>query len=160
MLRNLLFLFALVSTSMAAAGPARPDFTGNWQFDPAKSSTNTDWAAENTLVISQSGDRLYMTRLAGDAELWKGAYITDGKSRPLYKTANEETFITARWLKKELLVTVEHSMRGEIADSSMKDEDHWMLADAGQTLIHKTSDGKTLVFRKTPTEKSNSGTTH
>lgn len=160
MLRNLLLLFVLVSTSMAAVGPARPDFTGEWRFDPAKSSKDTDWVAENSLVISQSGDRLYMTRMAGDSELWKGAYITDGKSRPLYKNANEETFITARWLKKELLVTVEHATRGEIADSSMKDEDHWMLGEGGQTLIHKTSDGKTLVFRKTPAEKSSPGTTH
>jgi hypothetical protein len=160
MMRNLLLLFALASTSMAAAGPARPDFSGNWQFDAAKSSQNTDWIAENTLLITQSGDRLYMTRMAGENEIWRGAYITDGKARPLYKNANEEAFITARWMKKELLVIVEHSMRGELADSSMKDEDRWMLADTGQTLIHKTSDGKTLTFHKLPTEKSSSGAAH
>ncbi|MBV9087599.1 MAG: hypothetical protein JOY79_08955, partial [Acidobacteriaceae bacterium] len=102
----------------------------------------------NTLVIQQWGDRLEMTRMAGEAELSRGAYITDGKSRPLYKTANEQAFITAAWHKKDLVVTVEHTSRAELADSSTKDVDQWTLAENNHTLVHKTSDGKTLVFRK------------
>jgi len=157
MLRNLLLVLALVSTVMAAAGPSRPDFSGTWQFDPSKSSAKTDWSVENSLVIRQSGDRLEMDRMAGEAQLSTGAYNTDGKTRPLYKTPNEEAFLTARWSKKDLVVTVEHSSRGELADSSMKDVDLWTLADGGQTLIHKTSDGKTLVFHKVTGTKKDTG---
>jgi len=148
MLRNALLVLLLASTAVAAVGPARPDFSGTWQFDPAKSSPKADWVPENTLVIRQVGDRLEMDRMAGDAQISTGAYITDGKSRPLYKTANEQVFITARWQKKDLVVTIDHIMPGELADSSMKDVDRWTLTDNGQTLVHTTSDGKKLVFHK------------
>ena len=160
MLRKVLLLMALVSSALAATGPSRPDFSGSWQFDPAKSSAGSDWAPENTLVIRQSGDRLDMERMAGEAQLWKGTYITDGKARPLYSTANEQAFLSARWQKKDLIVTVEHVMRSELADSSMKDVDRWTLGNDGQTLIHKTSDGKTLVFQKVSQPQNSSGTTH
>src|SRR5581483_4677015 len=125
MLRNMLVVVVLAAVAVAAVGPERPDFTGTWQFDPSKSSAKTDWFPEQTLVIRQFGNRMEMDRMAGEAQLSTGAYITDGKSRPLYKTANEEAVITARWQKKDLVVTVEHMTRGEIADSSMKDVDRW-----------------------------------
>ncbi len=139
-------LLVLAATVMADTAP---NLTGTWKFDPAKSTNAKGFPADTVLTIRQIGNRVEMKYTAGDKDLSSGAYIADGQPRKTRQAKTEQAFVRVRWQKDNLVVTTNHVMMSEIGDvAPVVDTERWSLANNGQRLVCKTSDGKVLEFEK------------
>ncbi len=149
MKKSLALIFLLVVFCAAVIAATTPNLTGTWKFDPAKSIGAKGWPADMVLVIRQFGNRVEMKYRSGDKELSSGAYIADGKPRKTYHAKTEDAFVRVDWQKDDLVVTTNHVMMSEIGDMApVVDSERWSLANNGQTLVRKTSDGKVMEFEK------------
>jgi hypothetical protein len=139
----------LLLFSAAVMADTTPNLTGTWRFDPAKSTNAKGLPADTVLTIRQLGDRVEMKYRSGDKDLSSGAYIADGQPRKTYHAKTEEAFVRVRWEKDGLVVRTNHVMRSDYGDvAPVTDTERWSLANNGQTLVCKTSDGKVLEFEK------------
>ncbi len=146
--------FLLLGLAAAVLAATTPNFTGTWKFDPAKSTGGKTWPADTVLVIRQFGDRVEMKYRTGEKDLSSGVYIADGQARKTYHARTDNAFVTARWKNNDLVVTTNYQIIWEMGDTApVSDTERWSLANNGQTLVRKTSDGKVVEFEKQPEEK-------
>jgi hypothetical protein len=143
--------FLLLGLAGALIAATTPNFTGTWKYDPAKSTGGKGLPADTVLVIHQYGDRVEMKYRAGDKDLSSGAYIADGQPRKTYHAKTEDAFVRVKWQNDDLVVTTNHVIMSEIGDvAPVTDTERWSLANNGQTLVRKSSDGKVIEFEKMP----------
>ncbi len=146
------FLLLWLAGAMMAA--TTPNLSGTWKFDPSKSTGGKTWPRDTVLVIHQFGDRVEMKYRAGDKDLSSGVYIADGQPRKTYHARTDNAFVQVRWKNNDLVVTTHYQIIWEMGDTApVSDTERWSLANNGQTLVRKTSDGKVVEFEKQAEEK-------
>ena len=149
--RGLLFI-VLCAGSLAAQG-RKPNFSGTWKMDPAKSDYGTMETPQSvtrkivheepnvTMVVTQKNSRGDMTT--------EFKYATDGKEY-VNKTRLGEARSTLRWDGDALLLSTRRTVMGR----DLRIDDRWTLSADGRTMTitGKITGGAdndyTIVFEK------------
>jgi hypothetical protein len=127
------------------AGQDRPNLSGTWQFDNAKSQLHSGKAAAATWVINEDGDSIQITQ-SGDEEGKKIELkcTTDGKE---CKVSGEKG-TTSFWYNGPMLVEMEtrgdHVMRYRM---KLSDDGKTLTVEA-TSIVPQSSEGDVLVFQK------------
>ncbi len=127
-------IFILITVLVLASGlAAKPNFTGDWKLNPAKSDFG-QFPAPSKLTMSIGHDDPNLkvsTSMAGDYGefTWEAAYTTDGKEC-INKMRDNESKSTVTWDGDILLINTKTSFGG----NDMTISDKWTLSADGKTL--------------------------
>lgn len=128
--------FILILALVLAAGlaAAKPNFTGDWKLNPAKSDFGEFPApAKLTMTIGHEDPNLKVaTLMAGDYGefTWEAAYTTDGKECTNKMRDNESKSVVT-WDGDRLLINTKTSFGG----NDMTISDKWNLSEDGKSLM-------------------------
>ena len=138
----------LFSCALIAQDPSKPNFTGTWQLDPAKSELNTSHASGATWVIEEKDNSIHITEMEsakGDRKI-ELKCTTDGKECNVPSEKAKASF----WYNGPMLVEME--TKGDNATRY-----RLKLMDAGKSLnvevtyiVPQTEKSDKLVFSKQP----------
>jgi hypothetical protein len=125
-------------------GKARPDFSGTWELDHARSSrggSRSVWKNPATLVIEHRGEELRIKRTlelgGGRRETKEFTYYTDGRGEvnPMALGAGRSGTKT-KWEGARVVSYAYYGATkgfgGDLSDTAFK----WRLSDDGRTLTH------------------------
>jgi|CXWL01.1.fsa_nt_gi hypothetical protein len=157
----LLCTAALLPAALSAQSPSRPNFTGTWVMDVAKSGASTFTPTASTYTIVHVGDTLVIDRATtstnGDQVKAHMRYVVDGGTwknmLPLVGQSLEASSVL-RWAGDTLVIR-STSKNGE---EELVQVDRWTLAADGATLMMARSavyagnpiGSPTWVFAKRP----------
>jgi len=147
---------ALITIVALAAGfaAAKPNFTGEWKLNAAKSDFGEFPAPSKlTMTIGHDDPSLKVTTtMAGDYGefTWEAAYTTDGKEC-INKMRDNESKSTVTWDGDTLLINTKTSF----GDNDMTISDKWKLAADGKSLMieRKFSSSRGETVQKMTLEK-------
>jgi nuclear transport factor 2 (NTF2) superfamily protein len=126
-------LSLLLATASAAEEAPKPDFSGTWIFNPAKSRLETSVPTKSIFWIEHQDPRFKLTRTHVWDERWdtlSSEATTDGEER--YKsTGGFETWTHMYWQGEELVLDMRLAYLGEQGTNVV----HYRLADEGRTFI-------------------------
>ena len=136
-------LLALSILSAPAADPARPDFTGRWELDAAKSE-GLPPEMKQSMTVKQTGDRLEVeTKISGPQQdrTVKETYALDGKPAEFTPavltggTAKKGTR-TASWSADGSGMEVIEEAEVETSEGAdtIKGKRSWRLSEGGKVL--------------------------
>ena len=112
---------------------ARPDFSGTWRFDPAKSGLEMNAPTSSLFVIEHQDPRFKLTRThtwGERSDTLSFESTTDGEER--YKEdRGYESWTRMYWMGHELVLDMKLAHRGEKGTNVV----HYKLADEGDTFI-------------------------
>lgn len=148
----LILITVLVLASGLAA--AKPNFTGDWKLNPAKSDFGQfPPPSKLTMAIGHDDPNLKVsTSMAGDYGefTWEAAYTTDGKEC-INKMRDNESKSTLTWDGDTLLINTKTSF----GDNDMTISDKWVLSGDGKSLMieRKFSSSRGEMVQKLAMEK-------
>ena len=122
-----------LTTAVAAAEGASPDFSGTWIFNPQKSRLEMSTPMKSTFWVEHDDARFKLTRTHVWGERWDTLSLeatTDGEEHHL-KTAFSESWTRVSWLGDELVLDMRLGPRGEEGTNVV----HYRLEDEGRTFI-------------------------
>jgi nuclear transport factor 2 (NTF2) superfamily protein len=126
-------LWLVLTTAPTGAGPAKPDLSGTWEFDAAKSRLEMPAPEKSTFWIEHRDGRFKLARTHVWGERWDTFSLevtTDGQE--FYKKIGDaESWIRASWEGEELVLDMKLAHRGEQGTNIV----HYRLTDAGQTFV-------------------------
>jgi hypothetical protein len=124
----------LLLTALIAPAQQRPDFSGAWKLNAAKSSFDKQPAPKHlSFVIEHRDPRLTQFVSHGEPEgrqMAPAIYVTDGTEGSNTVMGNPLKY-TAKWGGTTLTVIT----WGSFGKNEMKLTDQWSLVDEGRTLI-------------------------
>jgi hypothetical protein len=139
---------------MAGVAVAKPNFTGDWKLNAAKSSFGEFPAPSSlTMKIGHEDPNLKVaTTMAGDfGEFsWEAAYTTDGKECTNTMRDSESKSVL-KWEGDNLLINT----KGSFGGNDMTISDKWNLSEDGKTLMieRKFSSSQGEMVQKLAMEK-------
>ncbi len=135
-MRKTLALFAaivLFSAPAWTAKDARPNFTGKWVLDPAKSNLGSvEGGISRTDIIEHKEPKLSQTitaRVPQGEQSTAMTYTTDGKENT-NTVANKPVKSTTRWEGTRLVTRLKADLRG----GSVESKEVWQLSADGKVL--------------------------
>ena len=123
----------LLTTALAAGDGTQPDFSGTWEFNPAKSKLESNPPTKSIFVIEHQDPRFKLTRTHTRGErsdTLSFEVTTDGKE--LHQKEGEyEIWTRLTWMGEELVLDMKMAYRGERGTNVV----HYRLADGRKTFI-------------------------
>lgn len=120
-----------------------PNLTGVWKLD--RDLTTARYVKDDTLVVTQTKQRVKFKYQTRDAVTGTDVFVTDGSEQNGYVTRIEKTYYRARWKAGELVIVTQHVL-DIFGYQTYKETDRWVLAPDGKTLTEKLSDGHVAVY--------------
>ena len=129
----------------------RPDFSGRWALDHARSTLRTPVAAGTRVVLEHDEPRLVQTMIGanggGDQDRLTFVYTTDGRPS-INQLRGHDVESRAAWDGNELVI--ESTLKS--ANRELRFRDHWSISDDGRTLTmaHPDDDlaGQISIFNR------------
>jgi hypothetical protein len=150
--RHPVWMFALMTVAVfmtagmlsAKSFAAKPDFTGTWKLNEAKSEIGEGrFRPSATLEVKQVQTSLTVARIRtgrdGQERKMESVYSLDGKETKT-EGQNRTTVSTAKWAEdgNSLVINSKTSFTREGQTFETKMEETWMLGDKGATLTVKS----------------------
>ena len=126
-------LCLLLSPAISAADETKPDFSGIWKFNPAKSKLEMTAPTKSIFVIEHQDPRFKLTRTHNwgeESDTWTFESTTDGKEH-YQKDGEFESWTRITWMGNELILDMKVAYEGERGTNVV----HYQLADEGMTFI-------------------------
>ena len=123
----------MLATTLAAGDGTKPDFSGTWIFNPAKSGLEKRAPTKSVFVIEHQDPKFKLTRTHtyGEKSNTLSFEVTaDGKEH-YRKDGDFETWTRLTWLGDELVLDQKMAYRGEQGTNVV----HYRLANGGETFI-------------------------
>ena len=123
----------LMTTALTAGDGTKPDFSGTWIFNPAKSRLEMTAPTKSIFVIEHRDPIFKLTRTHTRGEhsnTLTFEVTTDGKEH-YRKDGDFETWTRMTWMGEELVLDMKMAYRGEQGTNVV----HYRLADGGKTFI-------------------------
>jgi nuclear transport factor 2 (NTF2) superfamily protein len=123
----------LLATAAAAGAEKKPDFSGTWEFNPAKSRLEMTAPTKSTFWIEHRDGKFKLTR----THVWDGRWDTMSFEAPTdgeehyEKSEFSESWTRLYWMGQELVLDMKLADRGERGTNVV----HCRLANAGETLV-------------------------
>ncbi len=156
---RVLLLVLVMATAVQAATKPGNEMMGAWKFVADKSTGGENFPPDTMLIVKQFGARVYFEYWA-NKRLFQGAqYRADGKAEKAYSTPNETAMVSAKFHKKDLVITTQHLMENEIGSQSYSEADRWTISEDNKVLTAKLSTGKTITFERATPEEAKAATT-
>ncbi len=123
----------LLATALAAGDGPKPDFSGTWIFNPAKSRLESTPPTKSIFVIEHQDPNFKLTRTHTRGEKLNTLSFevtTDGKE--LHQKEGEyEAWTRLTWMGEELVLDMIMAYRGERGTNVV----HYRLNDGGETFV-------------------------
>lgn len=139
-------IFGTIGLALYLISQGRPDFSGSWAIDPARShfgSLQPPTAFERTIIQTPNQVQSFTHQNGQHGESHTGVKFTvDGKEN-LVSLHGDEARVTAKWMMSSLVVeTKRKNAEGDIVSTET-----WSLEEGGQSLLiqAKLTRGKTLI---------------
>ena len=140
----------------ATAKTKPPDISGTWRVDLDLSHGADKWDKTYRVVITQSDDEIALHYFARDGrDLGTDKFVADGVERPRWKTHIEHAYATVRWRGNKLLIDT-CSVQSSYFNQMYYTYDAWEIGEE-DTLRHKVTDGKVMIFRREGPRKTPGG---
>jgi hypothetical protein len=127
-------LFTLtVTAAPAARGETKPDFSGTWIFNPAKSKLEIDPPTKSIFVIEHRDPKFSLSRThtwGEESDAWIFDSTTDGKEH-YQKDGEFESWSRLTWMGEELILEMKVVYGGEEGTNVV----HYRLAEGGKTFV-------------------------
>ena len=127
-------LLLMLTASVAAGGEPKPDFSGTWIFNPAKSRLEMD-APPKMIWVIEFRDQKYRwtdSRTSTSGEEWAPlSSFADGKERYKKKDGDLELWTRHYWMGEELVREDKVAHDGEEGTNVV----HYRLVDGGKTYV-------------------------
>ena len=123
----------LLATALAAGEGTKPDFSGTWIFNPAKSKLESTAPTKSIFVIEHQDPLFKLTRTHTRGEKSNTLALevtTDGKEH-YRKDGEYEAWTRMTWMGEELVLDMKMAYRGERGTNVV----HYRLAEGGKTFI-------------------------
>ncbi len=128
-------LLLMLTASVAVGGEPKPDFSGTWIFNPAKSRLEMELPTKMIWVIEHRDPKITTT----STRTWKGGFddsetgtpTTIGGKEHYEKDGEEELWSRQYWLGEELVWEFKVVRAGEEGTIVV----HKRLADGGKTFV-------------------------
>lgn len=161
MKRRVLLLVLVMAAAVQALAATKPgnEMVGPWKFVAAKSTGGENFPPDTILIVKQFGARIYFEFWANKRVFQGAQYRTDGKAEKAYSTPNETAMVTAKFHKKDFVITTQHLMENEIGSQSYSEADRWIVSADNKMLTAKLSTGKTITFERATAEEAKAATT-
>ena len=128
-MKSLMMITAIAAIAIATAAPVKPNFSGTWRLDKAKSNygpVSPPNRMERKIVHEDPMLKMIIVQANDEGErTLEQVYRTDG-SESVNKVGNREVTSTAKWDGPVLVISSE---RGDFAQS-----ERWTLSEDGQVL--------------------------
>ena len=108
-------LSLLLTTTLAAQDGIKPNFSGTWKFNPAKSRLEMTAPTKTIFVIEHQDPRFRVTRTHTwdeESDTWKFESTTDGKEH-YQKDPEFESWTRITWMGEELVLDMKVVYEGE-----------------------------------------------
>ena len=131
-------LYGFTAPALYAQAEVRPNFTGTWLFDAAKSQSSNTLPSAAQYTIVQHGDTVIVDRETTFEEIGvlKSRLVVGIDGKPWKNTAPQpgigdvETSSVVSWDKAVLVIV----SSGNIQGTDFVQTDHWTLGTDGKTL--------------------------
>lgn len=147
-------LFFLISGLVYAQSPAKPDLSGTWKLNLAKTKlTNGVKVEPETIIITCSGVSIQMRSMMGGRDSTQ-TYVADGKERTTHEAEGGEVVSKAYWKGSILLTeTITRLKRPNNPTIDIlnfgRTKERWKLSRDGRVLTMEVDDPKAvLVYDK------------
>lgn len=123
----------LLGTAIVASEDTKPDFSGTWIFNPARSGLEMHAPTKSVFVIEHRDPVFKVTRThtwSDRSDTLTFEFTTDGMEHHL-KEGNWESWTRMTWMGEELVLDMKIADRGEQGTNVV----HYRLADGGKVLI-------------------------
>jgi hypothetical protein len=126
-------LWLSLAAAVVAGDGTKPDLSGTWIFNPAKSRFEMTAPTKSIFVIDHQDSRFEFTRThtwSGESDTLTLQFTTDGKELH-QKIGDMETWSRLTWMGEELVLNMKLAYLGEQGTNVV----HYRLADGGNTFI-------------------------
>lgn len=123
----------LAAAAVAAGGETKPDFSGTWKFNLAKSRLEIDAPTKSVFVVEHRDPKFKLTRThtwKERSDTWSFESTTDGKDH-YQKDGEFESWTRVHWMGEELVLDMKVKYRGEEGTNVV----HYRLTDGGKTFV-------------------------
>lgn len=123
----------LLATALAAGDGTKPDFSGTWIFNPAKSGLEMTAPTKSVFVIEHNDPTFRLTRTHTWGETFDTLSFeaTIGGEEVYQKLGDYEIWMRLFWMGKELVLDSRIAYQGGEGTNVV----HYRLANQGKTLI-------------------------
>jgi hypothetical protein len=123
----------LMTTALAAGDGPKPDFSGTWIFNPAKSKLESTAPTKSVFVIEHEDPifKLTRTHTRGEKSNTLSFEVTTDGEEHYEKQGEYEAWTRMYWLGEELVLDMRMAYRGDEGTNVV----HYRLADGGKTFI-------------------------